>query len=142
MENVAVKKGIKYWVRELRHLSIIIAWSLNSDYFNFSIRGLLPESLQLYSISFAMAAFFIAMFTLIFFDIPFFQKIKLEPKFIVFGFGFTLIAVFICSLIIYFINIIPELNVSFISAIYVFVASIILLGLVLGFMKRSEEMQH
>ncbi len=80
MENVVEEKGIKYWVRESRHLLLFILWLFISDYRLSFFKMFLPENILVYQISIGFIVYLNVIVLVIMLDIPFFEQTSINLK--------------------------------------------------------------
>jgi hypothetical protein len=138
MENVVEKKRIKYWVRELFFSSLMISYFFISNSLNGFVEFYLPDFLKPYSFGFAFIGFLILALTLILLDFPFFKKITITLK------SFFIMSSSLVGIL--FVAISMSFGLTFFAntnpfwIIYAILAGIILLGIIIGFIKRSEQL--
>jgi hypothetical protein len=135
-----VIKGIKYLVREYRHLFLFILFLFSSDYRLSFLKIFLPENILAYSISIGVLVYLNILAVVIMLDIPFFEQINIKPKILFWANGFLLIMLIIMNGMIYLAGLLPETNTNPFWIIYAILAGVILLGIVIGFIKRSEQL--
>ncbi len=135
-----VIKGIKYVVREYRHILLYLFWLFISDYCRSFWQIYLPEYTLNFSFSFGLIVFINVLVVVIMLDIPFFEQISIKPKMLFWTNGVLLIGLLIMNGMIYLAGLLPETNTNPFWIIYTILAGIILLGIVIGFIKRSEQL--
>jgi hypothetical protein len=140
MENVAEKKRVKDWGRDWRHIVLYILWLFSSDFRLTFFKTYLPESILDYSISIEVIIFVNLIALVIMLDIPFFERILIKPKMFFLGNFILLILLLITNGTIYLVELIPETSRNPLWVIYLILAGIIVLGIVIGFIKRSEQL--
>jgi hypothetical protein len=139
-ENVVEKKGIKYWVRESRYLLLYILWTFSSDHRLSFLQTYLPEYLLSYSFSIETFVLINVLIFIITLDVPFFERVTIKPKIFFWANGVLLIGLLIMNGMIYLVELLPETDRNPLWVIYLILGVIILLGIVIGFIKRSEQL--
>jgi hypothetical protein len=140
MEIVVEKKGVKYWVREWRHILLYILWIFSSEFCRNFLQTYLPEYAVNYSFSVKLTVFINILAVVIMLDMPFFERIAIKPKIFFWMNGALLIGLLIMNGMIYLTELLPETDRNPFWVIYTILAGVILCGIIIGFIKRSEQL--